>query len=178
MALGMIWGESNWGETEWGVDEIRESVAPPTGLIPLTTKVRSVSGASTNALFCAGAYGADGLEYSSSFTAGDYITIIAEIKPDSVDVGTNGELIVVLLSVIGGQQQWSFLNTDGNFESWDLKLPSLGSAEIVTPLEVIHEITLFEGELQAGKHRMAIGYMVDGGPLIYAPKAIKINVTD
>jgi hypothetical protein len=66
------------------------------------------------------------------------------------------------LSIVGGQQQWSFLNTDGSFESWNLKLPALGPAEIVTPLEAVHEISIFEDELQAGKHRMAIGYMADG----------------
>lgn len=179
LAVGMIWGESNWGEADWGVDEVREPVAPPAGPVPVSQKIRSLSGGETDAGVSAGAYADNGSPaYGNSFTTGDFITIIAEIMPDSGDVGTNGELIVVLLSIIGGQQQWSFLNTDGSFESWDLSLSNLGPAEIVEPLEAVHEISIFEGELQAGKHRMAIGYMADGGPLIYTAKAINLNVID
>ena len=176
-ASALVWGEGNWGESNWGIDEVRESVAPPEGPVPPASKVRGVS--STDAGFAAGAYSASGEPaYGTSFVDGDFITIIAEINPDTFDIGTNGQLIVVLLSLIDGKQQWSFLNTDGNFESWNLKLGTLGAAEIVEPLEASHSIKIFEGNLQVGAHRMAVGYMADGGALIYAPKAIKIVVSD
>jgi hypothetical protein len=178
LAVGMVWGEGNWGDN-WGVEEVRDPVTPPEGDVPVSQKVRSITGGETDAGISAGAYADTGSPaYSDAFTTSDYITIIAEITPDSGDVGTNGELIIVLLSIVGGKQQWSYLNTDGNFASWDLKLPSLGPAEIVEPLEALHTITIFEGELQAGKHRMAIGDMADGGPLIYTAKGININVSD
>jgi hypothetical protein len=152
---------------------------PPEGPVPEATKVRSITGAATDAGFSAGAYSDSGEPtYSNSFVADDFITIVGEIFPDSSDVGTNGELVVVLLSFIDGNQQWSFLNTDGNFESWDLKLSNLGSARIAEPLESMHAITIFEGNLQAGAHRMAVGYQADGGPLIYTPKAINIVVSE
>lgn len=176
-ASALVWGGGNWGDN-WGADEVREPVTPPDGPVPTSPKIRSLSGGTTDAGISAGAYADNGAPaYGSSFSPDDFITIIAEISPDPDDVGTNGELIIVLLSIVGGQQQWSFLNTDGNFESWDLGLGSLGSAEIVEPLEAQHSITIFEGELQAGKHRMAVGYMADGGPLIYTAKAINITLT-
>lgn len=179
LAVGMIWGESNWGETDWGVDEVREPVPPPEGDVPVAPKIRSLTGAETDAAISAGAYADNGSPaYSNSFTESDYITIIAEIAPDPDDVGVNGQLVVVLVSVIGGNLQWSFLNTDGLFESWDLSLGSLGAAEIVEPLDTSHSITIFEGELQAGIHKMAVGYWPDGGQLIYTAKAINIVVSN
>jgi hypothetical protein len=179
MAVGMIWGESNWGEADWGVEEMRDPVPPPEGDVPVSPKVKSITGAETDAGISAGAYADTGTPtFSDAFSAGDYITIIAEISPDSGDVGTNGELVAVLLSIVGGQVEWSYLNTDGNYVSWDLTLPNLGPAEVAEPLEALHAITVFEGELQAGIYRMALGYMADGGPLIFTAKAININVSD
>lgn len=178
-ASAMVWGQSNWGETNWGIDEVREPVPPPEGPVPEAAKVLSLTGTSTDAAISAGAYADNGAPtYSNSFTNGDFITIIAEVEPDSADVGTNGELIVVLLSLHGSEAQWSFLNTNGNFESWDLKLSTLGHAQVKEPLEEINTITIFEGELQAGTHRMAVGYQAEGGPLIYTAKAINIIVSD
>jgi len=179
LAVGMIWGESNWGEADWGEEEVREPVPRPADPVPVSQKIRSITGGETDAGISAGAYADNGSPaYSNTFNSDDYITIVTDISPDSGDVGTNGELIVVLLSIVGGQQQWSFLNVDGNFESWDLGLATLGAAEVVEPLEETHALTIFEGALQAGKHRMAVGYMADGGPLIYTAKAINITVSD
>lgn len=176
-ASALVWGESNWGESNWGSQQVHESVPPPEGPVPPASRVRGVS--STDAGFAAGAYSASGEPaYGNSFVADDFITIIAQINPDTSDVGTDGQLIVVLLSLIDGKQQWSFLNSDGNFESWDLKLGSLGAAEIVEPLLASHSIIIFEGNLQAGAHRMAVGYMANGGALIYTPKAINIVISD
>lgn len=178
-ATAMIWGQSNWGDADWGADEIREPVPPPDGPVPAAAKVRSLTGGSTDAGISAGAYADNGAPtYSNSFTTGDYITIIAEVEPDTTDVGTNGELIVVMLSLTGSGTQWSFLNMNGNFESWNLQLSTLGHAQVEEPLEEINTITIFEGELQAGAHRMAVGYQAEGGPLIYTAKAINIVVSD
>lgn len=177
-ASALVWGEGNWGEN-WGAEQARDPVPPPEGPVPVAPKIRSISGGETDAAISAGAYADNGAPtYASDFTTGDYITIIAEITPDSADVGSNGELVVVLLSVISGQVQWSFLNVDGNFETWDLKIGTLGAAEVVEPLEASHSITIFEGELQAGKHRMAVGYVTSVGKLIYTAKAINIDVSD
>jgi len=182
-ASALIWGEGNWGDN-WGEessetkDPFREpQVAPPADPVPISQKVRPSAGGETDAAISAGAYADNGSPtFDNSFTPSDFITIIAEISPDPVDVGKDGDLIVVLLSIISGQQQWSFLNEDGNFESWDLKIPTLGAAKSVSPLEESHSITIFEGELQAGRHRMAVGYWANGGDLIYTAKAINITV--
>lgn len=177
-ASALVWGEGNWGDN-WGAEVTRDPVPRPEGTVPVAPKVRTLTGASTDATISAGAYADNGTPaYGSDFTTGDYITIVADIMPDSADVGTDGELIVVILSITGSQLQWSFLNTDGNFEDWNLNLASLGPAEIAEPLQSSHSITIFEGTLQAGKHRMAVGYLTSGGQLIYTAKAINIDVGD
>ena len=175
-ASALVWGEGNWGDN-WGVDEVREPVPPPEGPVPVAPKIKSVTGGSTDAGISAGAYADNGEPtYNDSFTSGDYITMIAEIEPDTSDVGSNGELFVILLSITADGTQWSFLNTDGNYEAWDLSLATLGAAQIKEPLEETNSITIFEGELQPGRHRGAVGYKADGGPLIYTAKAINITV--
>ena len=176
-ATGLVWGTGKWGEASWGVSQ--GSVTPPSGPVPTAVKVRSITGSPTTAGFGGGAYSAVGTPvYSNSFVTGDFITLIGEVYPDTADVGKDGELFVLMLSVIGGKQFWSFLDTEGNFETWDLKLANLGPAKIVEPLEQMHSITIFEGNLQKGSHRLAIGYMAKGGPLVYTPKAINIVVGD
>jgi len=178
-AAGMVWGESNWGETNWGVEQVRESVPPPEGPVPTSTKVRDISGAETDAGFSAGAYADNGTPvYGNAFSAGDYITMIGEVYPDSGDVGKNGDIIVVMLSIINNSTVCSYQNEDGNFVSWNLKVPSLGTAKRLEPLEDMNAITIFEGTLQAGAHRLALGYMADGGSLIFTSKAINIMVSE
>jgi len=182
-ANAFVWGEGNWGDN-WGEvsteskDPAREPlVTPPADPVPISQKVRPASGGDTDATMSAGAYADNGSpSFTDTFSSSDFVTVIAEINPDPVDVGTDGQLIVVLLSIIGSDASWSYLNEDGNFESWDLKIPSLGAAQIVEPLEASHSITIFEGELQAGRHRMAVGYWADGGDLIYTAKAINLTV--
>ncbi len=177
--LGLTWGESNWGEADWGVDKISGPGPKPEAPIPSASKVRSITGSETNAAFSGGAYAANGSPtYSNSFLKGDLITLVGEVYPDSSDVGKSGEIVVVMLSVIAGKQVWSFLNNDGNFESWNLKLQNLGSAVVLETLDNFHAVNIFEGNLQPGLHRLAIGYMTSSGPLIYTAKAIKLNVTE
>lgn len=174
-ATGLVWGQGNWGETDWGA--VSQSVPPPSGDVPVSTKIRTVTGATTNAGFSAGAYSDNGTPaYSNSFAPGDFITMIGEVHPDPKDIGKSGDIVVVILSVVGGKQSFSFLNTDGVFESWDLKVNSLGSAVEVDALEDMHAITIFEGTLQAGAHQVALGYIPQGGVLTYTAKAIKITV--
>lgn len=156
-----------------------EPVSQPEEPLPVSQKVRSLTGGSTDAGISAGAYADNGTPvYSNLFSTGDFISIIAEVRPDSADVGKNGELIIVILSLTSSGVQWYFLNQDGNFEAWDLGLATLGPAASKEPLEETNAITIFEGELQAGRHRMAVGYQADGGPLIYTAKAINIVVED
>lgn len=150
----------------------------PNGPVPVSQKIRTLTGASTDAEISAGAYRDGATDYSNSFATGGSITILAEIRPDSADVGKDGSIIVVLLSITSNGLEWSFLNEDGNFETWDLSLSSLGTAETRTPLEATNLITIFEGTLQAGRHRMAVGYQAQGGNLVYTAKAINIVVSD
>ncbi|MGY8789603.1 MAG: hypothetical protein ACKVKR_04810, partial [Pseudomonadales bacterium] len=59
-------------------------------LMSVASKVRSVTGASTDASILVGAFSADGsLANAGSLTSGDYVNLIATIKPDSNDAGSN-----------------------------------------------------------------------------------------
>ena len=147
-------------------------------LMSVASKVRSVTGASTDASILVGAFSADGsLANAGSLTSGDYVNLIATIKPDSNDAGSNGELFVILLSVTNdGAANWTFLNTKGNFEDWDLNLLNLGAVKAISSLKASNSVSIFEGTLEPGRHRIAVGYMADGGPLIYTAKAFNITV--
>jgi len=50
--------------------------------------------------------------------------------------------------------------------------------QIVQPLDTLHSVTIFEGTLHAGAHRVAVGYMASGRPMIYTAKAISIVVSE
>lgn len=176
-ATGLVWGEGNWGETDWG--QARQAVAPPDGPVPKAKKSHSFSGEETDAGFAAGAYADNGAPvYGNRFVAGDYITMIGEVYPDSADIGKKGDIVVVMLSIIDGTVSINFLNADGNFETWDQSIAGLGPAKAVDPLEEVHTLTLFEGTLQPGVHRLALGYIAEGGPLIYTGKAVNIVVSE
>jgi len=176
MAIGLVWGEGNWGD-DWAA-EIQVSGPPPEGPVPEAVKVNTLGGSPRAADFGLGAYSNNGSPaYGNAFTAGDFVTIIGEVTPDPIDVGTNGELYAAFLSVIGGKASFSFLNEDGNFEAWDTTIGGLGPALITTPLDTSHQVTIFEGNLQAGVYKFTFAYMADGGPLVYM-KPITLSVSD
>lgn len=153
--------------------------AQPGGPIPVSEKIRSLTGGSTDAGIAAGAFANDGSPaYSNSFTTADDITILAEIRPDTADVDVNGILLVIWLSITGNGIEWFYLDQDGEFIPWDLDFTTLQPADVRQPLAATNAITIFEGNLAAGRHRMAIGYQATGGPLIYTAKAINITVSN
>jgi hypothetical protein len=153
-------------------------VPPPDDPIPGAVKVNTLGGHARNAGFALGAYSDNGAPtFANSFVTGDFVTIIGEVNPDPVDVGTDGELFVAMLSVVGGKATFTFLNSDGNFEPWDTTLQGLGSAASVNPLEDSHQITVFEGNLQAGVHKITFAYMAEGGPLVFM-KPITVSVAN
>jgi hypothetical protein len=171
----MVWGEGEWGD-DWGA-VVQVSGPPPEGPIPEAIKVNTIGGSARAADFGLGAYSNNGSPaYGNDFTAGDFVTIIGEVTPDPVDIGANGELYAAFASVIGGKVAFSFLNEDGNFETWDTTLGGLGPALIATPLEASHQVTIFEGNLQAGIYKFTFAYMADGGPLVFMkPVAIVVS---
>jgi hypothetical protein len=158
--------------------EANDSVPPPQDPIPEAARVTTLGGQTRDANFGMGAYSDKGTPtFGNNFISGDFVTIIGEVTPDPIDVGINGELFVAFLSVIGGKATFSYINEDGNFASWDTSLGGLGPVEITTPLEANHQITIFEGNLQAGTHKFTLAYKAEGGPLVYM-KPITIKVTD
>lgn len=175
-AAALIWGDGRWGEKNWA-SEMTGPISPPEEPIPEAIKSNTLGGDKRYPEFSMGAYSDVGTPtYASEFSSGDFVTIVAEVRPDPVDVGSNGELFAAFLSIIGGKAIFSFLNEDGNFESWDTTLEGLGPARSATPLEEFHEITVFEGYLQAGTHKFTFAYQAEDGPLVYM-KPIKLVVT-
>ena len=116
--------------------------------------------------------------FANSFAASDFITIIGEISPDTTEIGTSGNLYVVLLSFVGDQQVWVNLTADGSYIPWNLKISGLEAVQRVTPLEESHTITIFEEVLEPGRHRISIGYKADNGVLIYAPEGRWIDISE
>jgi hypothetical protein len=159
-------------------EEIVDSVTPPEGPIPDAVKVNTIGSSSRSADFRLGVYSDKGTPtYSNNFNAGDFITIYGQIVIDPVDVGVNGELIAALLSVVNGKVSLFYINNEGNLANWDGSLVNIDSMLVATPLESEYVLKLFEGNLQAGIHKITFAYLSESGPLVYM-KPIRIVVSE
>jgi len=60
-----------------------------------------------------------------------------------------------------------------------LSIERLESAYLRENLQASESMLLYTGELEAGNHRIFIGYsLVEGGPLIFNGQAYKLNVEE
>lgn len=156
---------------------LTQSVPLPADPVPEAVKVNTVGG-SRNADFGLGAYSDNGTPaYGNSFSASEFITIYGEVTPDPVDVGKDGELFAAVLSVVGGKATFSSINMDGNFVVWDLTIGGLEPIQQAMPLQSSHQLKLFEGNLQAGVHKVTFAYMAEEGPIVYM-KPITVQVSE
>lgn len=138
-------------------------------------KVRTASGSNTNASFTSGA-SVEGEDVPrTSFDTSEEVTIVGTINIDPSDQGSAGEVHVVLLSVNTAGVDFSFMNSEGNFENWDLTIPGLGAYVTTDSLKASYTVIISQGTLLAGTYRVALAYS-KGAELIYAPKAIVITV--
>lgn len=108
-----------------------------------------------------------------TFSIGDRVVVEGTVRPDNADIGKPAELFMVLRSNLN---TWSYRDLDGNFQPWNISLKSLDPAYTVDSLGESETMALYSGELVAGDHRIFIGYMVDGGPLIFNGIAYRFDV--
>ena len=110
-----------------------------------------------------------------NFSVGDKVVVEGTIFPDAADVGKPAELFMVLRSNLN---TWSYRDLDGVFQKWSISLKNLEPAYIVDSLGESESMALYSGELAAGDHRIFIGYMVEGGPLIFNGIAYRFDVAE
>lgn len=129
------------------------------------------------ATFSAGASSDGGATFGTTFTTADDVTIAAVINVDPADQGTAGALHAAVKGDNADGVTFTFLNEDGDFETWDLAvLP--GAFQESTSLGSTYTATIFSGQLLAGTYRIALAYTTDGGKLVYTGKAIVITITE
>jgi len=129
------------------------------------------------AAFTAGASTDGGDTFGTEFTTTDDVTIVATVSVDTASQGTAGGIHVALKSDTDAGTDFSFLNEDGNFETWDISgLPGIHID--ADALASTYNVTIFTGNLAAGTYRIALAYSVEGGDVIYTGKAITITVTE
>jgi hypothetical protein len=155
------------------IPEIPQQSLPKVIRTDGTLPVASISiGASSNG----------GETSSTSFTADDDVTLTSKVYPESDDLGKEGELYVVMRSVIDGKKVFTALNEDGNWETWNASLKSLPAAAYVDSLEEEEEILIYSGTITAGDRLFYVGYSPfteEGKPVITTSQSpFKITVSE
>ncbi len=109
-----------------------------------------------------------GEAYSTSFANRDQIIISAKVLPDADDVGSEGELYVVIRERESGKKVFKALNQDGVWEVWNASLKSLPAARYVANLQASEELTVYSGTMTAGQRLIYVGYSpyTDDKPII------------
>jgi len=138
-------------------------------------KVVGAEGAS----FSAGASSDGGESYADEFTAGDSITMVATINVDPDHQGLDGAVHVAILAVAAdGKTSLSYLDEDSVFVEWDTSAGLPGAHIVAEPLAETYSVTVFDGPVAAGTYRVAVAYTTEDGDLVYAPKALIIEVSE
>jgi len=141
---------------------------------PAASKVVGASDAS----FSSGASADGGDSYAETFTTGDDVTLVGTVNVDPVHQGLDGAIHVAVLSVVDGTTSLVYLDEDSVFVEWDITAGLPGAHIVAEPLAASYSVTIFDGTLAAGSHRVALAYTTENGDLIYAPKALIIEVTE
>ena len=111
----------------------------------------------------------------SDFASGDEIVLLGTVFPDASHIGQTGEIFMVLRSNLN---TWSYRDPDGNFQAWNISLRSLEPAYVIDSLEAQQSIELYQGTLEAGDHRIFMGYSLEGGTLIFNGIAYRFTVAE
>lgn len=137
--------------------------------------VMSSKGAS-KAKFKAGAFLDNKGAAKTSLSAGDNVTISATVIPEEDDVGQAGNLYVVMQSKTEDGTSLVQKNEDGLFEKWNGGLKKLKPYISRASLGSSEKLEVFEGTLQAGTHKIFVGYSTQDGTLHFNSVAYRINV--
>jgi hypothetical protein len=150
----------------------------------MTRNPNGTSGVAANdsvsqASFWLGASRDQGESVQTDFTAWwDEVLIAGSLAPQLADVGQPGDIFVVIRTLNGSTDRWSYLGSDGVYRPWDGRLSSLEPAREVDRLEALHMIQIFSGTMATGNHRVFLGYSRrnGGGPLHYTPTPMQLYV--
>jgi hypothetical protein len=104
------------------------------------------------------------------------VTIAATVIPEDCDVGEAGNLYVVVQSKTEDGTSLVQKNEDGLFEKWNGGLKKLKPYISRSALSSSEKLVVFEGSLQAGTHKIFVGYATQDGTLHFNTVAYRINV--
>ncbi|MDT8399076.1 MAG: Ig-like domain-containing protein [Pseudomonadales bacterium] len=143
-----------------------------------STGLQKADGSSTTATISSGATKDGGTTFETAFTTGDDVDIVGTIVPETADVGKAGDLFIVVRTIdADGVSSWTMKGVDGNFQTWNTKLADVVPAVELSSLAASNKVTVFEGTLAAGSHRVFLGYMAADGQLIFNNVPLSIDVT-
>ncbi len=131
---------------------------------------------SSKAKFKAGAFLDGKGSAKTTLSVGDNVTIAATVIPEDGDVGEAGNLYVVVQSKTEDGTSLVQKNEDGLFEKWNGGLKKLKPYISRSALSSSEKLVVFEGSLQAGTHKIFVGYATQDGTLHFNTVAYRINV--
>lgn len=127
----------------------------------------------TGAVFRLGLSRDGGASYTNTAGAADAVTIRGDILPAPAHLGQRADVFIV--DRINGK--FTMKDVDGNFVSWNGRVPDLVPAQEDVVLSAETRVEVFSGPLGiGGDHRLFIGYMVDG-ELHYTPYPHVVSIS-
>ena len=172
---GLKWSMGNWGESNWYKSTWSITTGSSNSTIPEIPQ-QSLSGLTrtdrkgTKSTLTIGASSDGGQSTSDIFTIDDTIVITAKVYPEKDDIGQAGEIYLVLREIKNGRKVFSALSNDKNWQSWNLSLRDLPTAEYIDSLQDVEEILIHSGEMTEGERALYVGYSLlteEGKPLIH-----------
>jgi hypothetical protein len=138
------------------------------------TSLASTDGEAVSAKMSVGVSSDGGNTFGTTFTTTDKISLFADISPDTLDVGTEGELGLVATINDTNYQ----LDEGDNYIAWDGSISSLVSFESISALSAKESVAKTYS-LPAGSYRFFFWYKGEGKKvIIYNTEAVEFTVEE
>ena len=150
------------------------------------TKVIQTDGAKSQAKMFIAPKAKDNDKLRNEFFDYESIKIDAVIEPASDDAGRKIDIFVVIRRQVGSKKTFYALDEDGVWTLWNGSLKSLPIYESIESASDKHEITVYDGTIEADEYNIYFGYSsesVNDKPIIhvnlnpYKIKAVDENST-
>ena len=110
----------------------------------------------------------------TSASIGQDVSIVTTIRPETEDIGSLADIIIVDYL----PPSLSIRNSDGNFVSWNCSLKNLTAYLEDFTLAAEQDVEVFSGQLgSTGNHRIFVGFVVNEF-LYFTPSALRFDIEE
>jgi hypothetical protein len=136
----------------------------------------AAAGTST-AGFTAGATKDNGVTTSTTFKAGDIVTISGAVQSQIADVDKAASLFIVVVAPIGGKYIWLYCDVNGNYQPWSGAVADLKPALQTDHLKPSTTLDVYKGPVPAGTIQVFLGYkLTNSNTLHYSGSPLQLTI--